>query len=439
MNDIIKNHRKFVANQIEKSFDGGINVPQELDIEKAKWKVGDEKQYQGVTWVVGGFNAKGTPLWRKKKDGGGSATPAQSTSEKSWDKQDSFNRRGTDENKLWNLWYHHQNTGDPFHVSAMVDILKKKFPNVAEFVQTAPNTCKSTITAKDSSGNEIATIDLSGNKTSIPTLQTFMDKCSAAKEPDDNPAAKEPEHAWIQKLSPKKRLEYILDWWDDETVNEDEFTEALGDFIGSQKTAKKITDDIYTNPKYGDDLDKKREVLIAAVSEYLGIKSNKNTSKSSTKKSSSSAKGGSDKKSDAISKFVDKIFELKEASEKAESEYKAAAKKYNDEFSETDEFKNFEAFQTKVAGMDDEEYKKYWDEEDKLLAAYQKKDKEIQDKYNVPQLEREYYHVADKKYRDHFFEPDAYDYMKTLMDKKDPSDKEKEAIELYTKAAWNPD
>ena len=543
MNDIIKNHRKFVANQIEKSFDGGINVPQELDIEKAKWKVGDEKQYQGATWVVGGFNAKGVPLWRKKKDSGaaaggsGSATPAKSTSEKSWDKQDSFNRRGTDENKLWNLWYHHQNTGDPFHVSAMVDILKKKFPNVAEFVQTAPNTSKSTITAKDSSGNEIATIDLSGNKTSIPTLQTFMDKCSAAvkapanktpeapkstgnafdfnsgssdwevtkkdwqtqyrneklgvsvhvdkfgwyvvqnnrgylkrwktkdeavksvqeaaadqasvksafaaqsatEEPDDNPAAKEPEHAWIQKLSPKKRLEYILDWWDDETVNEDEFTEALGDFIGSQKTAKKITDDIYTNPKYGDDLDKKREVLIAAVSEYLGIKSNKTTSKSSTKKSSSSAKGGSDKKSDAISKFVDKIFELKEASEKAESEYKVAAKKYNDEFSETDEFKNFEAFQTKVAGMDDEEYKKYWDEEDKLLAAYQKKDKEIQDKYNVPQLEREYYHVADKKYRDHFFEPNAYDYMKTLMDKKDPSEKEKEAIELYTKAAWNPD
>jgi hypothetical protein len=30
--------------------------------------------YQGVTYVVGGFNAKGTPLWRKKKDGGGSSS-----------------------------------------------------------------------------------------------------------------------------------------------------------------------------------------------------------------------------------------------------------------------------------------------------------------------------------------------------------------------------
>ena len=38
--------------------------------EKAKWNVGDTKVYQGITYEVGGFNAKGTPLWRKKKDGG---------------------------------------------------------------------------------------------------------------------------------------------------------------------------------------------------------------------------------------------------------------------------------------------------------------------------------------------------------------------------------
>lgn len=204
MNDIIKNHRDFVANRIEKSFDSGISVPQELDIEKAKWKVGDEKQYQGATWVVGGFNAKGTPLWRKKKDGGSPAggnatTSIPNTSTKSWDKQDSFNKRGTDENKLWNLWYHHQNTGDPFHVSAMVDILKKKFPNVAEFVQTAPNTGKSTITAKDAKGGEIATIDLSGNKTSIPALQTFMDKCDAAPQ-NTAPKTKTPKKDPTEKL-----------------------------------------------------------------------------------------------------------------------------------------------------------------------------------------------------------------------------------------------
>lgn len=35
--------------------------------EKGKWKVGDEKVYQGVTYYVSDFNAKGTPKWRKKK------------------------------------------------------------------------------------------------------------------------------------------------------------------------------------------------------------------------------------------------------------------------------------------------------------------------------------------------------------------------------------
>lgn len=38
--------------------------------EKGKWKVGDEKVYQGVTYYVSDFNAKGTPKWRKKKVGG---------------------------------------------------------------------------------------------------------------------------------------------------------------------------------------------------------------------------------------------------------------------------------------------------------------------------------------------------------------------------------
>lgn len=35
--------------------------------EKGKWKVGDEKVYQGVTYYVSDFNAKGSPKWRKKK------------------------------------------------------------------------------------------------------------------------------------------------------------------------------------------------------------------------------------------------------------------------------------------------------------------------------------------------------------------------------------
>ena len=64
-----------LINQIEVN-----NVSDALDIlkaagtedlfEKGKWKVGDEKVYQGVTYYVSDFNAKGTPKWRKKKGDG---------------------------------------------------------------------------------------------------------------------------------------------------------------------------------------------------------------------------------------------------------------------------------------------------------------------------------------------------------------------------------
>ena len=46
--------------------------------EKGKWKVGDEKVYQGVTYYVSDFNAKGTPKWRKKKGEGKPSGPSPS-------------------------------------------------------------------------------------------------------------------------------------------------------------------------------------------------------------------------------------------------------------------------------------------------------------------------------------------------------------------------
>ena len=64
------------------------NVSDALDIlkaagtedlfEKGKWKVGDEKVYQGVTYYVSDFNAKGTPKWRKKKGEGKPSGPSSS-------------------------------------------------------------------------------------------------------------------------------------------------------------------------------------------------------------------------------------------------------------------------------------------------------------------------------------------------------------------------
>ena len=61
----------------------------EGDLFEKAHKVGDEKVYQGVTYYVAGFNAKGVPLWRKKKEGGGgsggtmTSTPKSSTSKPS--------------------------------------------------------------------------------------------------------------------------------------------------------------------------------------------------------------------------------------------------------------------------------------------------------------------------------------------------------------------
>ena len=46
--------------------------------EKGKWKVGDEKVYQGVTYYVSDFNAKGSPKWRKKKGEGKPSGPSPS-------------------------------------------------------------------------------------------------------------------------------------------------------------------------------------------------------------------------------------------------------------------------------------------------------------------------------------------------------------------------
>ena len=51
--------------------------------EKAKWNVDDEKVYQGITYFVSGFSAKGSPLWKKKKDQGQQKNTAGVSSNKS--------------------------------------------------------------------------------------------------------------------------------------------------------------------------------------------------------------------------------------------------------------------------------------------------------------------------------------------------------------------
>ena len=78
-NNILK-HRLAVQQNIQKGFNSDFESFDEL--EKAKWNVGDTKVYQGVTYEVGGFNAKGAPLWRKAKGGAGGGASDSGSSAK---------------------------------------------------------------------------------------------------------------------------------------------------------------------------------------------------------------------------------------------------------------------------------------------------------------------------------------------------------------------
>lgn len=65
----IQARRNAVSDNISKAFG---TEHDEQTIEKGKWSVGMTKQYQGKTWVVSGFNAKGVPLWKVQKNSSGS-------------------------------------------------------------------------------------------------------------------------------------------------------------------------------------------------------------------------------------------------------------------------------------------------------------------------------------------------------------------------------
>lgn len=71
VNNAVTEVLKYIARVTALAIKNGekIKKAEDVDIEKAH-KIGDEKVYQGVTYYVGGFNAKGVPLWRKKKDSG---------------------------------------------------------------------------------------------------------------------------------------------------------------------------------------------------------------------------------------------------------------------------------------------------------------------------------------------------------------------------------
>ncbi len=176
--------RTRMAMGIAKGFNSDIKKAEDDELEKAH-KDGDiHPKHPNWVWVSSAAKGKGD--WRKaggrahqkhNAAGGGTMT-TNKPGTVTWNTADSFNKKGSDEAKLWNSWYKFQTSGDPTHMSTFRMILEKKFPNVATWTQTSPNTGKSIITAKDSAGKEVASIDLSGDTIDLTKLQTFMDKCN---------------------------------------------------------------------------------------------------------------------------------------------------------------------------------------------------------------------------------------------------------------------
>ena len=135
--------RRRMSMGISKGFEADIVKAKETDIEKAH-KDGDMHPNGKWVWVSSANGGKGD--WRTaggrthKAHSAASGGTAQKPSGKTWDKGDSFNKKGSDENKLWNAWYKFQTSGDPQRMGQFTNILEKKFPNIAEWNQTALNT-----------------------------------------------------------------------------------------------------------------------------------------------------------------------------------------------------------------------------------------------------------------------------------------------------------
>jgi hypothetical protein len=193
--------KAMTIDSIDDAFDILSKAGEEDLFEKAKHQIGDVHPNGKWVWTeYTGRDGNTKQEWRAIKKpknapaagGSGSAAPAakhgdvktqtqNASGGKTWDKLSDFHVDGSDEKALWDNWYKFQTMGNPHFMNKMTEIFEKKFPHVAEWRTSMPNTGKSIITAKDANGETIAALDLAGKTIKLDKLQTFMDKCHESK------------------------------------------------------------------------------------------------------------------------------------------------------------------------------------------------------------------------------------------------------------------
>lgn len=201
---------------------------------------------------------------------------------------------------------------------------------------------------------------------------------------------------------------------------------------GIQSYAAKASDE--TLKRAADDENAKPEVREAAKKELE--KRNGSTEQKNDKASKQQHRNN--KYSNKTATWVNNAIELKTSYDKASKDYYDARKKVNKELEETEEFNAYNDFRDKVRGMDDEEYEKYWDEEDKITSAMNKKENELENKYNLSELKSKF-DAAQKEYHDHFWNNTAFDHYVKLRKQKNLSEDESKAMKLYEELSFNPD
>lgn len=290
----IEEKRKFVQAQIQKSFNSGINVADEMVLEKAH-QDGDHHPTKPLVWVSSANGGKGD--WRveggrthKKalaSRGTSNSVPSFDDYAKKYieehfkkhpnsamtradlieDAKDKYNHQygkisnnaGNSINNGWDDKAGGYKT-EPFKGAAKVDSLK-----AGDKLQTKSGKIYTIKSVNDNANNTVDIVIDNGSKIGGGVFAQTYNKSGyiGATKVDNNTTSK--------TQSPQDKVKTIMQQFDDTTMDEDEFDEYVDSVLGNdmgQKLRKRILE---SNKSFSD----KRQAYEDAVERHLGLKPQK--------------------------------------------------------------------------------------------------------------------------------------------------------------------